>query len=152
VQLDRDHETKIDIADIPLVEGKVWKWGVGHGNGQAYRLEGGRMIYLHRELLGLHQGDGRLTDHINHDTLDNRRSNIRPCTASQNAANYVRKPGSSLYRGVSWSESKRRWVARICVERQVRILGYFIFQHLAARAYNAAATEAWGEFAILNEV
>lgn len=66
--------------------------------------------YLHREIVGLEPGDPLRVDHINRDTLDNRRSNLRICTDAENAQNVPGRPDSmSKYRGVTWRSDKQKW-------------------------------------------
>jgi AP2-like factor, euAP2 lineage len=64
----------------------------------------------------------------------------------------LRKPITSHYRGVSRDKSKKKWQARIKVEGQSSHLGTFENEDDAARAYNIAARQAWGDKARLNEV
>lgn len=94
-----------------------------------------------------------MTDHVNRNGLDNRRINLRPATWQQNMAN--RAPGrnnTSGYKGVHWKRSERKWVASIGVNGRQKHLGLFADPAEAARAYNRAAVEAFGEFAWLNPV
>ena len=75
-----------------------------------------RMAYLHRFVLGLPVGAnaGLEGDHINHQTLDNRRCNLRAVTHAQNVQNTSSQRGSSSrYRGVCWNAPRRRWQARV---------------------------------------
>lgn len=103
-------------------------------------------ISMHKLLTGWPQ-----TDHIDHDGLNNRRSNLRLATAGQNGANRRASPGcSSQYKGVRWYPSSRKWCARIRCNGKLRHLGYFAREDDAARAYDAAALEAFGEYAHLN--
>ncbi len=91
------------------------------------------------------------TDHKDHDGLNNQRSNLRPATQSQNAANQRPMEGrTSQYKGVSWKREYRKWLAKITIRKRGRHLGYFAVEEDAARAYDAAALAAWGEFACLN--
>lgn len=90
------------------------------------------------------------TDHANGDGLDNRRANLRPATRSQNNANKQRhKNNTSGYKGVSWRKRTRQWQAYIGAGKGGKMihLGYFTTAEAAARAYDAAAIVAWGEFA-----
>jgi AP2 domain len=122
-----------------------------------------RMTYARTEILRdgrrvtlyMHQliGGWPMTDHINHNGLDNRRSNLRPATPAQNAHN--RRPHlgtSSKYKGVMWSPRRRRWSAVIKAGGRSRYLGFFTDEEAAALAYNAAALETYGAYAYLNPV
>lgn len=142
---------RIDRADVDLVSGFDWHL-VGDGYVAATR---GRMfIYLHRLIAGA--GPDELVDHANQDHLDNRSCNLRIATKSQNGANRGpdrRRLGtSSRHKGVSWAKSRNCWRAYIHIDGRTRFLGSFTDEEDAARAYNAAALEAWGEFARLNDV
>ena len=59
-------------------------------------------------------------------------------------------PTSSPYKGVSWFAARSVWQAHIQVRRRRRWLGYFTSDVDAARAYDAAARQAFGEFARTN--
>jgi AP2 domain len=91
-------------------------------------------------------------DHIDHDGLNNRRSNLRPATGTQNLGN--QRPhlssATSPYKGVSWFSPARRWQAGIQVAKRKYHLGYFASEIEAAYAYDAAARELFGEFACPN--
>lgn len=108
-------------------------------------------ILMHREILGLQRGDKLVVDHINHDTLDNRRKNLRACTSKDNSRNMRPRPNRSTgYKGVHWSNSHKKWRAQINVDRKVTMIGDFTTPEDAARAYDAYAVKAFGEFAYLN--
>lgn len=97
--------------------------------------------------------EGLIVDHINGDTLDNRKTNLRFVTASQNAMN-TRVSASHLkssgFKGVSRSGDK--WSASISFDGQKIGLGRFDSEADAARAYDAAAVVLFGEFARTNEI
>lgn len=116
-----------------------------------------KRIKMHRvileRILGRALVKGETVDHINRDGLDNRRSNLRLATKSQNAQNtpeYSRN--TSGYKGVSWAKDKKMWVAQIRAQKKTYRLGYFIDIDDAARAYNEAALKYHGEFAYQNDV
>lgn len=94
--------------------------------------------------------EGMVVDHINHDILDNRCSNLRVCTYAQNSANAKPRKGTSGFKGVS--KLRAKWQANICHRGKVEYLGVFDSPEDAARAYNVRAVELRGDFALLNEV
>jgi hypothetical protein len=90
-------------------------------------------------------------DHANGNGLDNQRHNLRPASRSQQGGNRRKQQRtSSRYKGVYWCKERRHWRAYIRVAGQMRWLGRFADEGDAARAYDAAALAAWGEFARLN--
>jgi len=107
-------------------------------------------VYLHRQILGLEAGNPLQADHRNHDTLDNTDANLRTATRSQQQANSRLKCNyRSGYKGVY--ESKRGdFLAQVYSGGRKILLGRHRTVEAAAEAYNAAASELWGEFACLN--
>lgn len=90
-------------------------------------------------------------DHENFVKSDNRWSNLRDATASQNCVHVNRrKDNSSGFKGVDFFKSTGRWRARIAVGGKSRALGYYPTPKAAADAYDAAARELHGVFAVLN--
>jgi hypothetical protein len=89
-------------------------------------------------------------DHHNGNGLDNQRANLRPATGAQNAANRRPREHTSCFKGIGWERSSRKWRARIDTGGQQHYLGLFACEEDAARAYDAAAVVAFGEFARLN--
>lgn len=116
--------------------------------------------YLHNliweRMMGTEVPHGFLIDHINGDKLDNRRSNLRLATRSDNEANKKKRRSktTSKYKGVTKIRDGRKKCWRCCLtteSKQVN-LGTYYSEEEAARAYNKAALEQWGEFACLNDV
>lgn len=103
---------------------------------------------------------GMYVDHINHDTLDNRRINLRICTFTENARNNIghctRK--CSKYKGVAFQGKYVReamskpWRAYTRVGGKRIWIGYYATQEEAAEAYNAYASKEFGAFACLNVI
>jgi hypothetical protein len=87
-------------------------------------------------------------DHINGIAYDNRASNLRLATDSQNKANQsMRKKNKSGYKGVSFNKSVKKWHAQICIDYKRIHIGYFDSPELAHAAYCKRAVELFGEFA-----
>lgn len=105
---------------------------------------------MHRVIMGLAPGDGRQVDHIDRNGLNNRRSNLRFATPSQNMYNASSPGNSTGFRGVEKVRGASRFNARIRVDGERFHLGSFPTAEDAARAYDAKAAEAHGEFAVLN--
>jgi hypothetical protein len=104
-------------------------------------------IPMARHIMGAKSGE--VVDHINGNTLDNRRSNLRIATIKENVRNRTTiGKGNSRFKGVRFCG----WKASIGVDNKVIHLGYFTTEEEAARAYNAAAIKHFGEFARLNEL
>ena len=104
-----------------------------------------RRIFLHREVNNT--PTGYITDHIDGDTLNNMRDNLRTATSSQNNANAKDRQRMSRYRGVYWHNKAGKWYAQISINGRRCHLGLFDDQAEAAKAYAEAAQQAFGEFA-----
>jgi hypothetical protein len=89
-----------------------------------------------------------LVDHIDFDTLNNRRANLRLVTAAENTAHQQLQGGQSRFRGVRWFKGK--WQAAIMVRGQWVYAGRFTDEEEAARAVDAALVKAWGHYATPN--
>ncbi len=105
-------------------------------------------LRMHRKILGALAS--QQCDHINGNGLDNRRSNLRICTHAENGWNRKLQEGTSIFKGVDWVKAKCGWQARIMCNNVRHYLGVFGHEGDAARAYDTAARELFGEFARLN--
>lgn len=152
-----------DTRLIPLTQGKFavvdavdydwavqWKWYARKAYNLYYanRTEKRKHIGMHREIArraGL--PESREYDHKDHNGLNNRRGNIRPCTRSQNAANNRKIANTtSRFKGVYWKKSKGKWVAQFAGGGRRVHLGYFTNEQEAAAAYETVAKKRYGEF------
>jgi hypothetical protein len=108
---------------------------------------------MHRRILKLKPGDGKCTDHTNHDGRDNRKINLRICTNNENLRNRPKNcNNTSGFKGVSWHKRDKKWTAQIQVNFRLKFLGYFNDRVEAAKVYNRAAIKYFGEFANLNKI
>ena len=110
-----------------------------------YRTNNGRNISFHREITGA--AEGQEVDHINRNTLDNCKNNLRFVTRSQNNMNQgLHGKNTSGHRGVHFNSYKKRWIARIKINN-IRInIGTFLDYNLACNAYEEKAQELFGEY------
>ncbi len=105
-----------------------------------------RHIRMHRFIMNA--PEGQEIDHKDGDGLNNRKSNLRFCTHSQNAYNQKKRRGtSSQYKGVYFNKDHGKWHARISIEGKRKSLGYFDLEIEAGIAYADAAEDVYGEFA-----
>lgn len=132
------HATIVDWEDY-LWLGQ-WKWSYSHG--YAMRKEKGKTIYMHNVILG------KYVDHVDGDTLNNTRDNIRLCSVAQNGRNRGRnKNNTSGYKGVFKQTKSNTWIARIVVDKQPIYLGSFKTPEKASEVYQKAAKKYFGDFA-----
>ncbi len=160
VELSGGKESVIDAIDADKVAGYKWHCvrsgtKVNHRWYARRRIEKGhgQTIVLSRLLLNAAQGEQ--VDHINGNTLDNRRENLRICTSQQNSQNQKKTPKActSKYKGVCWNKSSSKWMVYIRPPNEkLRHLGYFDFEVDAAKVYNEEALKLFGEYASLNKI
>jgi type V secretory pathway adhesin AidA len=145
-----------DDEDYELISN--YKWFPAKNYYTVYAIAHGPTINGKRETIRMHRlilgaTKDKLVDHKNRNGLDNRKENLRLCTATQNKYNQRAYTGSiSEYKGVTFDKETIKWRARISVENKRLHLGRFSSEKEAAEAYNKAAVEYFGEFALLNEV
>lgn len=148
------HEVLIDTEDLPKVEDHTWVIDVRPNALYCYarfwdkETKVQSKVYLHRHIMC--SPEGMVVDHINRNGLDNRKANLRICSQSENLANARGRGGHSNYKGVTWFKPANLWMAQIRVQGEHKYLGYFKEEEEAARAYDKAALEHFGEFARLN--
>lgn len=157
----------LDIMAIPLSQGlyalvdgedyewlNQWKWSAVKDRNTFYAireviLKNKRTtIRMHRQIMNIESG--KLTDHISHYGLDNRKANLRSVTHNQNRQNIISRCGTSKYKGVSWSKERKKWCASIGHNHRTIKLGYYENELEAAKIYDKKARELFGEFVNTN--
>ena len=157
------------MKEIPLTKGKValvddedyeWlkqsKWYAQSSRSNFYacrksknQLSTQTKERMHRLIMSA--PDNMEVDHINRNSLDNQRKNLRICTRSQNAMNTPKSIiNTSGYKGVIWFSRDNKWRAEIRVFGKNKHLGLYENIIDAAHAYDEAAKKYRGEFAVLN--
>lgn len=150
--ISRDGEDRaclFDEADRELIEKYSWSL---HSEGYAVSYVGGRIIYMHRLVMGVLDIPDVEVDHKFGSRLDNRKEMLRVCNHSQNMRNARKfKPTAhSKYKGIYLDEG--RWHVQISQNRKVKNLGRFSISNeiLAAKRYDQVALEIAGDFAHIN--
>ena len=157
--LTQGYVAMVDFEDMQYIQ--QWSWYAWRKGSLVYalrkkRLPDGRLATrrLHHEVLRLGGPPprGYVVDHINHNSLDCRKENLRLCTVGENNCNRrpTRYRKTSKYKGLSWQKKNRKWRAQIRHKGRYQLLGNFPNEFDAVRAYNAAARRYHGEFAFIN--
>lgn len=152
--LDGKFYTLVDDQDAEFASRNIWSRHKGRTTYYASRLvafNGSlKRVYLHREIMGATRGIQ--VDHRDGDGLNNVRENLRGATNSQNHSARMTRPGhfKSRFRGVYWHKQNRCWCAQIKHLYKKKHLGCFSDEELAARTYDDAALNLFGEFIQLN--
>jgi hypothetical protein len=135
----------VDAADYEWLS--RWQWSMV--GAYAGRYEKGRLVLMHREIVTPRKG--MIVDHKNRNKLDNTRGNLRVCTHAENAYNRAKRRGSvSRFKGVGRRKKGNKFYACVYCKGDQFYLGVFANEIDAARAHDARAVEAFGEFAQLN--
>jgi hypothetical protein len=153
IRLTQGQVAIVDDADFEWLS--KWKW-YAYFNTRTKVFYARRSIYpsktvsMHRVILGAQPG--QIVDHVNRNTLDNRRANLRFVTVSQSNQNtrLLSARNKSGFRGVHWSSASKKWRASINLNDRSIHLGVFNSIKDAALAYNTAARELHRDFAQLN--
>ena len=139
----------VDAEDYLWLSKYTW-FAEGTGeNFYAVRKAAGKSIKMHRQIMNA--PNHLVVDHIDHNGLNNRKENLRICTFAENCRNLrASRHKSSKDKGVHWHKRNKKWAAQITCDHKTHHLGYFRDEIDAAKAYDKAAVELFGEFASLN--
>jgi hypothetical protein len=155
IQLTKGKHALVDNDDYAWLSRHKWHTKIAPLTHYARSRVNGKMVLMHRHILGVTEAS-IIIDHINGDGFDNRRSNLRIATRSQNAQNSRKRRGSlSTTRGVfvhKDTRRERRYGVRLVVNRRVIFGGYYKTEAEAGSAYNKLALKHYGRGARLNDM
>lgn len=154
IELTSGFQALVDDEDLSRLQKFTWSYtkqpGSLTGYAQTWDSDRKRMLRMHRVVLGL-MTKATCRDHIDHvnrNGLDNRKSNLRLATPSQNHANEgLRSTNTSGFKGVTFDRSRNLWMAKITFRAKTVNLGRFRTPEEAHDAYMAKARELFGDFA-----
>jgi hypothetical protein len=150
IKLTQGFITLVDDEDFEYLN--QFKWCAAKINKNYYASKGRSINLIKMHRLIMKTPKGFVVDHIDHNTLNNQKSNLRNCLSRQNTAN--RTPsGTSKYLGVSVFKTgkfKGKISGYITANKKRYSLGYFKTEEAAARKYDEMAKMCHGEFANLN--
>lgn len=140
----------VDDSDVDLLSAYKWRAHNGRHSYYAGTSEGLHgVLLMHRLLAGAKAHEK--VNHLNRDSLDNRRNNLRIATLAMNNHNRIKGLSNQTgFRGVSKDGQYDRWRAYIRRNRKTIYLGYFLSPQEAAKAYDVAALEIYSEHAVTN--
>lgn len=151
INLTKGQHAIVDDADYEMLKAKHWHAMEGGGNCKTYYAaccEKGtnRRLLMHRMIMN--PNPEQCVDHIDGNTLNNQRSNLRVCTHAQNLRNRRKqRNNTSGYVGVRREKrSRNKWYAKICFNGTHKHLGTFNSAKEASIAYLKAAKQLYGEF------
>lgn len=154
IELTQGYKTKVDDDDYEKLKGYSWHTQlqqrgtvVTAARTSTISQDGvrGKCIYMHRVIMNC--PDGMQVDHIDRDTLNNQKSNLRICSNSENQANQMIPHGT--FRGIK-KRKNGNYTARLIYETKQINLGTYKTPIEAAMRYDAAAVYCYREFAVIN--
>lgn len=135
----------VDVADYEWLNQYHWRLL----NGYPSRREKNREVLMHRQIM--EPPADKVVDHIDGNRCNACRANLRICTRNENQFNQrKRRNGLSRFKGVTFNKQVGKWAAHYRLNGRLHHLGYFEDEVEAARAYDYAAIQHFGEFACVN--
>jgi hypothetical protein len=135
----------VDAADYEWLSRYKWTASCKGDKCYAYRKDKGRHVLMHR--LIAQAPPGMVVDHIDGNTCNNRRGNLRVCTQAQNSRNARPRVGTSRFKGVRAHNGPGKFAAEITFQGQHKYIGSFTDEIEAALAYDLRAVVLFAEFA-----
>lgn len=143
----KGEEFYFDLEDYELIKDICWNLHDNYIEGKDIE---GKVVKQHRVIMNAKEGE--YVDHINHDTRDNRKCNLRICTNQENCMNRsTPKNNTSGKSGVSWREDMGKWRVRIWKDYKTYTIGHYDTKEEAIKARIDAEKEYFGEFANKSE-
>lgn len=146
-------EALIDAEDFERLKHDSWRINLigKKRKPRVVRNERKRLVYLARQLLD--EPTGKIVDHENRNSLDDRRFNLRVCTVGENNLNRAQTASArSQFKGVAWNPSTQKWQVYTGRRGNRVLLGHFDCEIKAAQIYNEFARTHYGPMAYLNPV
>jgi len=146
ISVNKDNYTIVDVEDVIRIS--EYNWNISSGKYANNNLVG----LLHRFIMNVTDSN-IYVDHKNHNTLDNRKQNLRLCSPQENSFNQTiqnRNSKSSKYKGVFWDKGRNKWQTSIKYNQKRIYIGRYENEEEAAKAYDLVALNLFGEFSNLN--
>jgi hypothetical protein len=145
IPVGQDDFAIVDDEDYEVLS--QYKWHLMANSTKTHKYAATKMR-MHRFIMN--PPKGFVVDHINGDTLDNRRQNLRICTNAQNQQNTGSRGGTSKYKGVSFNIKSDKWLAAFQYDGVNYYCGLWDDEEDAARAVDKKRGEVCGDFASKN--
>jgi hypothetical protein len=144
-----NNEFYIDIDDIDKVQKYSW---YESDTGYLMSRINNKIVRMHRLIMNV-RDKNMIVDHINHNTLDNRKNNLRIASSSQNNMNKTKQSNNtSGITGVSWDKRKKKWRAYIKINNKHSELGLYDNFEDAVNTRRDAEEKYFGEYSYKNSI
>jgi hypothetical protein len=147
IPLTKGHVAFIDKDDFDKVKDYAW-WSDYDKVLDSFYAKGwidGKNIRMHRLILNV--PTNTIVDHKDHNTLNNKKNNLRLCTQSQNCQNKrMQSDNSTGYKGVYLEKKTNKYRSKIRINGKLKHLGYYSTAIEAYTAYKTVAEKIHGEF------
>ena len=143
----KEYRCLYDLSDHQLISQHTWRL---HSQGYAQAFVNGKIILMHRLVMGVLDKTEIEVDHRFHNKLDNRKLKLRVCSHSENRRNArkLKADAHSQFKGIY--NDLGRWHVQIMQNAKVKNLGRYSNEIQAAKVYDQKAIEVFKDFAFVN--